>query len=79
MKNTHLSAIAVGIATAGISSRELQHKFPLATRDDKTPNELEAIEVGRQLEKVLVELFVEVFQLIANIRKGLINQFTITI
>lgn len=54
MKNTHLSAIAVGVTTAGISSRELQHKFPLATRDDKTPNELE--DIAKKLKTRLAEV-----------------------
>lgn len=54
MKNTHLSALAVGITTAGISSRELQHKFPLATRDDKTPNELE--DIAKKLKTRLAEV-----------------------
>lgn len=54
MKNTHLSALAVGVTTAGISSRELQHKFPLATRDDKTPNELE--DIAKKLKTRLTEV-----------------------
>lgn len=54
MKNTHLSAIAVVAATAGISSQALQQKFPLAPRDDKTPSELEAI--ARQLKTRLAEV-----------------------
>lgn len=54
MKNTHLSALAVGVTTAGISSRELQHKFPLATRDDKTPNELE--DIAKKLKTRLAEV-----------------------
>lgn len=54
MKNTHLSAIAVGVATAGISSRELQHKFPLATRDDKTPSELE--DIAKKLKTRLADI-----------------------
>ena len=43
MKNLHLSAIASAIGAAGITSKELQRAYPLATRDDKTPNELEGI------------------------------------
>lgn len=53
MKNIHLSALAVGVTTAGITSKELQHKFPLAMRDDKTPNELEAI--AKQLKTRLAD------------------------
>lgn len=54
MKNTHLSAIAVGVTTAGITSKALQHKFPLATRDDKTPNELE--DIAKKLKTRLAEV-----------------------
>lgn len=54
MKNIHLSALAVGVTTAGITSKALQHKFPLAMRDDKTPNELEAI--AKQLKTRLAEV-----------------------
>ena len=54
MKNLHLSAIAVGMATAGITSKELQRAYPLATRDDKTPNELE--DIAKKLKTRLAEV-----------------------
>ena len=54
MKNIHLSALAVGVTTAGITSKALQHKFPLATRDDKTPNELE--DIAKKLKTRLAEV-----------------------
>ena len=54
MKNTHLSALAVGVTTAGITSKALQHKFPLATRDDKTPNELE--DIAKKLKTRLADI-----------------------
>ena len=54
MKNLHLSAIAGAIGAAGITSQALQQKFPLATRDDKTPNELE--DIAKKLKTRLTEV-----------------------